>query len=176
MQQGRRGETSGGRARAGGMVGEVPLAPRVEDKEEAREKSRVPPLWRNNSEGSLARARSAHGSSVTPSTGTASVTHSFAKGQPIHSSKFTHSRPRILPSKRTVSGGVATSRSLGRCSSSRAARSPHAPLVGREPWPGHHESTRLGLGRLRSIAAELSTSKIYWHALLLLVAAASERI
>ena len=81
------------------MVGEVPLAPRVEDKEEAREKSRVPPLWRNNSEGSLARARSAHGSSVTPSTGTASVTHSFAKGQPIHSSKFTHSRPRILPSK-----------------------------------------------------------------------------
>jgi hypothetical protein len=30
------------------MVGEVPLAPRVEDKEDAREKSRVP-LWRNNS-------------------------------------------------------------------------------------------------------------------------------
>ena len=84
------------------MVGEVPLAPRVEDKEEAREKSRVPPLWRNNSEGSLARARSAHGSSVTPSTGTASVTHSFAKGQPIHSSKFTHSRPRILPSKERI--------------------------------------------------------------------------
>ena len=171
MQQGRRGETSGGRARAGGMVGEVPLAPRVEDKEEAREKSRVPPLWRNNSEGSLARARSAHGSSVTPSTGTASVTHSFAKGQPIHSSKFTH---YPLPPKKRFPW--ASPSSLGRCSSSRAARSPHAPLVGREPWPGHHESTRLGLGRLRSIAAELSTSKIYWHALLLLVAAASERI
>jgi len=36
------GERAGGRARAGGMVGEVPLAPRVEDKEEAREKSRGP--------------------------------------------------------------------------------------------------------------------------------------
>lgn len=174
MQQGRRGETSGGRARAGGMVGEVPLAPRVEDKKEAREKSRVPPLWRNNSEGSLARARSAHGSSVTPSTGTASVTHSFAKGQPIHSSKFTHWH--TAPSKERFP--EASPSLLGRCSSSRAARSRlvHAPLVGREPWPGHHESTRLGLGRLRSIAAELSTSKIYWHALLLLVAAASERI
>jgi hypothetical protein len=35
------GRRAGGRARAGGMVGEVPLAPRVEDKEEAREKSRA---------------------------------------------------------------------------------------------------------------------------------------